>query len=911
MQKFFGAVLIFFVCTVFSTLVFAQDESDLGKDASTEINVKNADISAIIKIFSRKTKRNYILDENVKGKVTIYLPGRVSSDEAIRILDTVLALKGFTSVPVSENLWKIVPARQARGDTIPTQTERVEQHPTGAIVTRLISLKYVGAEDMQQLLSQLISPNGMINAYTGTNSLIVIDSEDNVERLMDIIETLDIPFTDREMTIIPISYAEATDVAEKLKEILGQEDKGAASMAAGLESIRARIRQAAQAGQPLRTGQSDGAAADSGSTTGAGRSREPKIIPDERTNSIILLADDDTTTRIQLLVEQLDSQVDRSGKGFYVYRCQHANAAELAEVLSGLAGSSQGGGTSTNRGSSLTGLLDSGASGQTASTLGRSRPRTTQSRLESQQRTPGRSRLEGQNRAAVSSVSFGEDVSITADPSTNSLVINASRTDYLKITDLLKELDIKRRQVLVEAMLLEVAMKESFSLGTEFIASTGGQDGGALASSNFGNLATLLSDPRRLSGFSAAAASAGSLNLPGDITIPSQTILLSAAQSNENVNILSAPNIMTADNEQAEIVVGENVPFLASVSSSQDNLSNVFNQVDRQDVGITLRITPRISAGDFVTLNIFTEVSDVVAGTAQSSLGPTTKIRTSETTVIAKDGQMIVTGGLMADAGTVTSRGVPFLRDVPVLGHLFRSSSDDVRRTNLLIFITPHIIRDQYDARDRTIAKREYMEDVIAFEEIYPARQNVLRNPDIDKVAEINRKEQLAPSTILPPNDNRQQETISTKEFLSDSEGVIELRISPKLPVVDSAAQSEVNPAQDSQPRAALRQQPDSYMVLRVVNHQEMPSNLPFSASAAQPYFGLIIPAESLAKAKDYFRIGQRCRYRAQGVQVELIPTDLFSSPEEASSVYADIGDNWHTLSPHEIMNLGRGPWLK
>lgn len=896
------------------SVALAQDNDDLGKDASTEINVKNADISAIVKIFSKKTKRNYILDENVKGKVTIYLPGKVSSDEAIRILETVLALKGFSSVPVSENLWKIVPARQARGDTIPTQTGRAEDPPTGAVVTRLVPLKYISAEDMQQLLSQLISSNGMINAYTGTNSLIVIDSEDNVERLMDIIEALDIPFTDREMTIISIAHAEAADIAEKLNDILGKSDGSGPEGQPTLDMVRARVRPG-QSAQSARPAQMEGSTAELGSTTISARSREPKIIPDERTNSIILLADEETTARITALVEQLDSPVDRSGKRFYVYRCQHANAAELAEVLSGLAGS----GVNTSK-TGTGSAFDSSQTSKSGSSLSSgnttNRNRSARSRLESQQRTPGRSRTEGQERQGVSSVSFGEEVSITADPATNSLVINASRADYLKITELLDELDIKRRQVLVEAMLLEVAMKDSNSLGSEFITSGGGSDGGAMASSNFGNLATLLSDPRRLTGFSAAAASAGSLHLPGDIQIPSQTILLSAAHSNENVNILSAPNIMTADNEQAEIVVGENVPFLASVSSSEDNLSNVFNQVDRQDVGITLRITPRISAGDFVTLNIFTEVSDVVAGTSTSTLGPTTKIRTSETTVIAKDGQMIVTGGLMSDAGATTSRGVPFLRDIPVLGHLFRSAAEDVRRTNLLIFITPRIIRDQYDARDTTLTKREYMEDVIAFEESYPARQNVLRSPDIDNVAEISRDEQVAPSTILAPKQSTGGADLqSSKEFLSDSDGVIELRIAPQLPSVEGNSQETRKKSSAGQlgedARAAQRHSADKYYVMNVVDSKKIPENLPFQVSRDRPYFGIVIPAESASGAMSYFEVGKVYKYRLEGREVEVVPTDLFYSADQASSIYADIADNWYTLSPYEIMNLGQGPWVR
>ena len=166
------------------------NEQEYGKDSNTEINVKNADIAAIVRIFSRKTKRNYILDEKVRGKVSIYLPGKVSSDEALRILDSVLALKGFTSVPIGENLWKIVPSKEARQSTIPTLTESRTDTPSSAVVTRLLSLKYVNAQDIQQILAQLVSADGLVNAYTGTNSLIVIDSEDNIERLVNIMNSM-------------------------------------------------------------------------------------------------------------------------------------------------------------------------------------------------------------------------------------------------------------------------------------------------------------------------------------------------------------------------------------------------------------------------------------------------------------------------------------------------------------------------------------------------------------------------------------------------------------------------------------------------------------------------------------------------------------------------------------------------
>ena len=198
------------------------NEEEIAKDSTTEINVKNADIAAIVRIFGRKTKRNYILDDRVKGKVSIYLPGKVSSEESIRILDSVLAYKGFSAVPIGENLWKIVPAKEAKQSTIPTILDSPEGEPSRSMVTRLVQLQYVSADEVRQLVAQLISPDGFLNAYSGTNSLVLIDTEDNIERIIGIIKTLDIPFSDRDMTIIPIKYADAVDIAAKLNDLLNE-----------------------------------------------------------------------------------------------------------------------------------------------------------------------------------------------------------------------------------------------------------------------------------------------------------------------------------------------------------------------------------------------------------------------------------------------------------------------------------------------------------------------------------------------------------------------------------------------------------------------------------------------------------------------------------------------------------------
>lgn len=899
----------------------AQDEVEPDLDGNTEINVKNAEIAAMVRIFSKKTKRNYILDEKVKGKVSIYLPGKVSADESIRILDSVLALKGFTAVPIGENLWKIVPASEGKQSTIPTITDKpLDEAVSATMVTRLVQLSHVNSDDLQQLISPLISSSGLLNAYTGTNSLIIIDFQDNVERLVKIIDSIDVPGTDREMTIIPVEHAEAADVAAKLLEILGESSSGAAEQTVGSNNsaalARARANAAANAAR-TRTTQANAAAAPSSSaitSTIRARSRDPKIISDERTNSIIVVADDDMTARVKALISQLDSKVDLSGERFYVYNCQHANAEDLADVLGGLTGNSTSSNSTSNTGS--TGGLNSSRNSSRNSNSNTTNQRTN-SRNTNQQRTPGRQRGDTNTRTGATSVDFGENVSITADPSTNSLIISASRSDYLKIRALLEELDVKRRQVLVEAMLLEVGVDDTETLSTEFISSAGGSDGGAVAQSNFGNLSTLLSDPTQLSQFSVAAASSGTLTLPGDITIPTQTILLNAAHTNSNVNVLSAPNVLTTDNEEAEIVVGQNVPFLASTSTSSDNLNNTFNQIDRQDVGITLRLTPQISSRDFVTLNIFTEVSNVIEATRGSELGPTTTIRTSETTVIAKDSQMIVIGGLMSDDVTSSESGVPFFKDIPVLGHLFRSTIERQRRTNLLIFITPRIIKDQFDARTQTKSKGKWFEDAIEDLDSYPRREAVLNSSSIDSVTEIQPFKGPKPGTITAPN--REPVVLSGK-----TDSFIDSRI-------DNSSKIEIIVEDEDSPRAQMATPPSTrlkddrgplqipvpsgsgtqFILMKVQDGESKITDIPFEIETNSGSFGIVMPGDSFEGASEFFSVGSVYSYAIDNENISLQPVGIFSSPDEAEMFLGEENLKWHTLSPYEVMRLGKGPWKK
>lgn len=895
---------------------------EIAKDSNTEINVKNAEIASIIRIFSRKLKRNYILDEKVRGKVSIYLPGKVSAEESLRILDSVLALKGFSSVPIGDNIWKIVPSKEARQSTIPTLTESRPDKPTAAVVTRLVNLKYVNSQDIQQILSQLVSGDGLVNAYTGTNSLIIIDSEDNIERLVKLVDELDVPFSNREMTIIPIQFADAQDIAQKLQDILGENNKrdGASDIA------RASIGDPAAAAAPPVGGAAPRAS--SGGKTVAARGLEPKIIADQRTNSIIVVADGDTTARVRALIAQLDSKLDLSGNKFYVYRCQHANAEELAQVLSGLAGG--GGGTT---GGTRPGRLSSSSSrsGGLSGSQQRSSMQNQGGAFGSAGTGMGTGGAGGTGGAAQQgpmSTQLGENINITADPATNSLIIAASKLDYERIRGLLAQIDVKRRQALVEATLLEVSIDHSIRTSTSFLGSTGGADGGGLIKSDFANtnsLNTLFSDPSKLQGLTLAAASAGSLKLPG-LTIPTQSILVSAAQRNNNVNLLSAPTILATDNEEAQIVVGKNVPFLASTSTNATNLNNTFNQVDRQDVGITLRITPQISSRDYVTLKVFTEVSALDESTINSTLGPTTRKRQSETTIIAKDGQMIVTGGLISDDTGETDEGVPYLKDIPVLGHAFKANTQARLQQNLLIFLTPRIVKDQFDARDATIEGRDRLEDVIAAYDVNPSRKAVLENDRIDKVAESVPYEGPKPGTIIPPQKYTNEVAGKTAKAPKEKFVIVDdpSRGTLDLDAPDGQAKSDVldldSLPSSSSPRSSLKpdvvtkgstpQAAGTYLVVELARKEDAKKDLPFLVKGSHGIGGLIIPAESSEQAQAFFKARGDYLYSWNNQNIPVRIRSAYTSEEAARLDYPRLA-SWYSLSPYEIMNLGKGPWAK
>lgn len=944
---------------------------NIDNEVTTVLNVKDVEIAALVKSFSKITGRNFIVDSTVKGKVTIHLQTPVTLDEGLKILDSVLLLKGFATVPVGPNTYKVIAAKEARQTTVPLLGTS-PKNPSDALVTQLIRLRYVQATDMQQALQQFVSKDGYLSAFGGTNSLIVIDSAANIERLGKLVRQLDVPALDQDITIIPIHYAEAKDVAEKIESILGEKDKSSSNTGS---TIRPMI--------PIPIGQTPPGVpqpiaattpgSSASSSTSAKRALPLKVIPDERTNSVIVVADQETTLKVRAIVEQLDSKVDLSGGRFFVYRLKHADAEELADVLNAVI---SGGESSSSRRSSDRSTSSSGSS---LSRRGSRNSLTRSSRSTFSDRSSGldRDTLGSTDRSARGSysptvvtaggkdgqggrVNFEGEVSIAADTATNSLIINASRADYLKVKEVLDELDVKRKQVLVEGTILEVSLKKNEGAGVEFQLTGATDQGGVVTQTNFDNLTNLLTNPTRLTDLTIAAASTGSLTLPGNITIPSQAALISAVSRNQNVNVLSSPTILTTDNEEAEIVVGENVPFVTSTGTSDVNLNNTFNQIEREDVGITLRITPQIGFGDFVNLKIFVEISNVVSTTRNDPNGPTTNIRTTETNVEVKSDQMIVTGGLISDSITDSSRGVPYWQDIPVLGNLFRRDDTDRSRTNLLIFITPRIVNDQFDAREATVEKRDYLKKVIEEQNTEPDRAEVLNSDKMDRVFEESPDNKFSPSTITPPNP--------PKKLTSEEEGALK-RTQEAFRILEKHSSEMTPPSETSAPRSNQQQ---SNLREEELLHEDVSAEIPraeksqhanirgdilppeqsasdliditvspklpsvgtgaSSAKAAAPIdespggqklfvvmrelgngsntFGIVAVGE---KAGKFFDIGARYRHESAAGDQQVVCLGKYLSRPAAARVHPQLNaeTQWRELTPKELVSLGRNEWLK
>ena len=667
------------------------------------------DIRDLIQTISEITGESFILDESVKGKrVTVVAPGGFKKENAMRLFETILSLNGF-SVVKKNGTNIIVPKRDIKFQDIPTVLGTDPAESSDRFITRLIELQNVKANDVANTLKPLISREGDIVVYPATNTLIIIERVDNLNRILKIIENFDV---ETEIEFIKIQNADAGEVASKLLEIFGGtgSSSGSRSTAASQRSATVAQQRGRTSSQSRRSRTQQTTPVITSQSTQKSSPVSFKVITDERTNSLIIIAYPSDMDKIKAVIEILDVKTDEPQEGIYVIRVLNADAEQIVGVLSALFGGGGigGGGLGTAQRVQRTSGIGSGfGTGGGGSTFGQGQTRQTISR-------------QGIGRTA-SIVAETDNVRVTADPATNSVIIIGSRKDYEEIKDVIDELDIRRKQVFVEAAILEVSLEKLRAFGTNLSI------GFTVNDSALGFGGTILPGVPSLLGVAAnpdvAASLLGSLSglflgVVGEEVdvdgsgpippIPSFTALFQALTSITDVTVLSTPSIITTDNEPAEIIVADVIPFPTGSTIGDGGVT--VQTIEREPVGIRLTITPQISEGDYLNLNILTEVSALrdtpVAGLNTAEFGIATTTRTADSSVVVKNGQTIVIGGLVQDRESVLTNRVPILGSIPILGNLFKFKQRQSQKINLLILITPRIIENEIDMQ-RILEERQ------------------------------------------------------------------------------------------------------------------------------------------------------------------------------------------------------------
>jgi general secretion pathway protein D len=650
------------------------------------------DIKDLIQTVSEITGETFLLDESVKGKrVTVVAPkGGFKKQNALRLFEAILDLNGFAIVR-KDGVGKIIPKRDIKIESLPTGTGIEYGAPSDVYVTRLIPLKNINAQEVVNTLKPLVSKEGDILAYTPLNTLIIVETVSNLNRILKIIENID---QETEIQFIKIQHAEAADVAAMLVQIFGGETVSPVAAEPTTTQPGQQPRAPRRIPRP---------------TSGGGEQTTPglKIITDERTNSLIVIAHSEDMSKIRAVIEKLDVEVEQPEQGIYVIRLQNADAEQVVSVLSSLLG---GGGGAVSQPRRTTTRTTGGIGGTLGSTYqgGRQIGGTGTAGVFEQAGELIQRETTGGGFAAV--VAEAEGVRVTADPATNSVIIIGSRRDYETIKRVIDELDIRRRQVFVEAAILEIALDQLRALGTNFSIGFTFDDSAGFVGTALPGIPSLLgvaASPQSfltaLSGISGLFVGVVGESVDPDGSgpippIPSFSLLFQALASLTDVNVLSTPSIVTTDNEEAEIVVADVIPFPTGSTVGETGVT--VQTIDREPVGIRLVLTPQISEGDFLNLNIHTEVSAVAPAPPDLNtavFGIATNTRSADSSVVVKDGQTIVIGGLVQDRETVAESKVPLLGDVPLLGYLFKFKQRRSTKINLLILLTPRIIENEVD----------------------------------------------------------------------------------------------------------------------------------------------------------------------------------------------------------------------
>ncbi|MES2965608.1 MAG: type II secretion system secretin GspD [Bdellovibrionota bacterium] len=615
-------------------------------DIIESFDYPNAEISDLVKVISQLTGKNFILDPGVRGKISIIAPTQISVAEAYKAFLSALAINGFTVVPSGKFL-KVKSARNAQRDSIETYSG--QYYPNSDImITRIIHLKHISAEEVNKRLRILPSKDGEMTPYEPTNSLIISDYGANIERIMKIINDLDRPGFEEQLAVVPIRYAGAKNLADLINQIINKDtSRGGGAAAGGFGAGVPRFRSR-------------------GGTAGGGTPEELSLIAaDDRTNAIIIVGNKAGIQKVKDLVRKLDYKLDPAeAGGVNVYYVKYGEAEKIAATLGGIAS-----GSSTGAGGATTGA--GGAAGA-------ARP------------------LDRQNV-------FGGEVKIVADKSSNALVITASKVDYETVTSLLAKIDIPRDQVYVEAIIMEMNTQKVRAWNPTYYyldPSSGGIGRAGFSSGDLASLGQPANDKGTILGFGSGEKVKLTLG-SATVEVPSLLAFIRVIQQNTESNILSTPGILALDNEDAEIEVGDKVPVGIATTTSTNGQTTAAPQFE--NATIKLQITPAIRPdSDVVRMKIVQQIKQPSKTQVAAQLAAATTVlsdRSIKTNIVVHDGDTAILGGLVRDEESVDETKVPILGDIPVLGWLFKSHTVEKKKVNLVVFLTPKIIRGVEDSQ--------------------------------------------------------------------------------------------------------------------------------------------------------------------------------------------------------------------
>ncbi|MFZ6640682.1 type II secretion system secretin GspD [Undibacterium sp. TC4M20W] len=650
-------------------MAMAQDPSK----NTVDINLVGADIESAIKAIGHYTGVTFIIDPRVKGQINLVSETPLTKDQAYKLLTSTLRLQGF-SVVTADGYSKVVPESDAKlqpGPTHNTNSERSETAKGDQVVTQIYKLNYESSANIVTILRPLISPNNTINGNPSNNTVVITDYADNIKRLNKIIAALDVPAT-TDMDVVLIKHAIASDIATMVSKVI-----------------------------------------DSGG--GGADPTKPILLADPRSNAILVRASSVAkANQIKSLIAKLDQPTSQPGNVHVVY-LKNAEAEKLAQTLRSIVT----GDTSSSRSSSSTISNAGSAANGTNSPVSANTTGTAQSSMPS-----------FSNNSTGSSSGGGAAGYIQADASTNTLIITASEPVYRNLRTVIEQLDARRAQVYVEALIVEISADKSNELGVQWLGLSGDSTsnyriGGGTSFSTKGNNIVNLAAGNATTLGSVLPGSGLSLGLfkqvNGQLGLGALARVL---QTDGNANVLSIPNIVTLDNEEANIIVGKNVPLITgqfTTASSGTAGVNPFQTIDRKQVGLKLKIKPQISEGGTVKLAIYQEVSSVDDTT--NAAGIITKERSITTNVLVDDGQIIALGGLIEDSTTDGGEKVPGLGDLPLIGNLFKYQTSKRSKTNLMVFLRPTVIRNAEQSNNISVDRYDYMRT-----QIVPSKDGVAEN---------------------------------------------------------------------------------------------------------------------------------------------------------------------------------------